>query len=150
MDLILWRHAEAEDRFPDLERALTDKGVKQADKVAQWLRKRLPDSTRILVSPATRAQQTAEALTSKFETVDEIAPGASYQAILKAAKWPKAKGAVLVVGHQPALGQAASWVLSGEAAEWSIKKGALFWVARRARGEGSQVALRAAISPGLL
>ena len=34
MDLILWRHAEAEPGEPDLERALTPKGVKQARRMA--------------------------------------------------------------------------------------------------------------------
>ena len=62
MDLILWRHAEAEDGVPDGARALTKKGLKQAAAIAAWLKPRLPDATRILVSPATRAQQTAAAL----------------------------------------------------------------------------------------
>ena len=34
MELILWRHAEAEDGYPDLERALTEKGHEQAKKMA--------------------------------------------------------------------------------------------------------------------
>ena len=38
MNLILWRHAEAEDGVPDLERGLTDKGRRQADAAARWLR----------------------------------------------------------------------------------------------------------------
>lgn len=61
MDLILWRHAEAEDSVPDSERKLTAKGCKQAEKVGGWLAERLPDDARILVSPAARAQQTAAA-----------------------------------------------------------------------------------------
>lgn len=150
MELILWRHAEAEDGLPDAQRALTSKGHKQARKIAEWLRERLPEQTVVLVSPAKRAQQTAQALTHKFETVAAIAPGASYEAVLKAAKWPHSKGAVLVVGHQPALGQVAARLLAGEAAEWDIKKGALFWITHRARGPGSQVVLEAAISPGLV
>ena len=32
MELILWRHAEAEEGYPDLERALTEKGHEQAKK----------------------------------------------------------------------------------------------------------------------
>jgi len=150
MELILWRHAEAEDGLPDAQRVLTNKGHKQARKIADWLRDRLPDQTVVLVSPAKRAQQTAEALTHKFETVAAIAPGASYQAILRAAKWPNATGTVLVVGHQPALGQVAARLLAGEPAEWDIKKGALFWIRHRAHGPGSQVVLEAAISPGLV
>jgi phosphohistidine phosphatase len=149
MDLILWRHADAEDGFPDLERALTPKGHKQAARMAAWLREHLPDGTRVLVSPATRAQQTAEALTKSYETVDEIAPGAPHLAVLEAAGWPHAKGAVLVVGHQPTLGQAVAFLLSGEPEEWDMKKGAIFWLAHQ-RGGPTQAVLRAAMSPKLL
>ncbi len=77
MDLVLWRHAEAEPGEPDMGRRLTAKGVKQAERMGEWLDHHLPETTRILVSPADRAQQTAIALKRKFRTVDEIAPGAS-------------------------------------------------------------------------
>ena len=52
MDLILWRHAEAEPGEPDLGRRLTAKGHKQAERVGSWLDGHLPQTTRILVSPA--------------------------------------------------------------------------------------------------
>jgi phosphohistidine phosphatase len=93
MDLILWRHADAEDGVPDLERKLTDKGHKQAKQMAAWLREHMPDGTRVLVSPAARAQQTARALTDEFETVRAIEPGAAPEAVLTAAGWPPASGA---------------------------------------------------------
>jgi phosphohistidine phosphatase len=149
MDLILWRHAEAEDSFPDLERALTPKGRKQAAKMAAWLHKHLADSTLVLASPAVRAQQTAEAFTKSFETVDEIAPGAAYAAILEAAGWPAMKRAVLVVGHQPTLGQAAASLLFGKPIELELKKGAVLWFVHEP-GAPAQVVLRAALSPGLV
>ncbi len=34
MDLLLWRHAEAEDGTPDLKRKLTPRGEKQARQMA--------------------------------------------------------------------------------------------------------------------
>ena len=37
MELILWRHAEAEDAEPDLTRNLTSKGNRQAALMARWL-----------------------------------------------------------------------------------------------------------------
>src|SRR5436190_21449722 len=37
MDLILWRHADAEPGEPDIGRRLTAKGLKQAERVAAWL-----------------------------------------------------------------------------------------------------------------
>jgi hypothetical protein len=77
MELILWRHAEAEDGVPDGERALTKKGRKQAAAVAAWLKPHLPRQARILASPATRAQQTAAALELPFATTREISVGAT-------------------------------------------------------------------------
>jgi phosphohistidine phosphatase len=38
MELILWRHAEAEDGIPDMARELTSKGKKQAKHMAAWLK----------------------------------------------------------------------------------------------------------------
>jgi len=149
MDLILWRHADADDSSPDMARALTEKGQKQAAQMALWLRAHLPKGTRILVSPATRAQQTALALTEEFQTVREIAPGASHASVLAAAGWPDAKGTVLVVGHQPTLGHVAALLLTGEPGEWSVKKGAIYWLTNRARAEQSQVVLKAALSPDM-
>jgi phosphohistidine phosphatase len=150
MDLILWRHAEAEDGIPDVTRKLTAKGEKQADLMAAWLRPRLPKGTRIIVSPAKRAQQTAVALSGKFETVREVAVGASVPALLTAAGWPDAKGAVLVVGHQPTLGQVAALLLGGDEASWSVKKGAVWWFSSRVRQDETQVVLRAVMAPDLL
>lgn len=150
MDLILWRHAEAVDGQPDLARALTPKGVKQARDVAHWLRSRLPAQTRVIASPATRAQQTAAALTDKFKLDHQLTPGAPPTAILAAAGWPDHRGAVVVVGHQPTLGMAAALLIAGEPMPWSIKKGAIWWLSHRVRGEQAQVVLRAVISPDLL
>ncbi len=150
MDLILWRHAEAEDGFPDNNRKLTAKGEKQADQMGAWLRERLPRETRIIVSPAKRTQQTALALKCKFETLKEIGAGASVPALLTAAGWPDTKGAVLVVGHQPVLGQTAALLLGGDEAAWSIKKGAVWWLSSRVRQDETQVVLRAVMAPDLL
>jgi phosphohistidine phosphatase len=135
MDLILWRHAEAEDGAPDLERRLTASGVKQAKRMADWLRSRLPDDARIFSSPAQRARQTAEALTDRFEVRTQIAPSADYQAILHASGWPDSGRTIVIVGHQPTLGQTAAFLLSGIASEWSVKKGGLWWMCHRPRGE---------------
>ncbi len=72
MELILWRHAEAEDGFPDAARKLTEKGLQQAHNMAKWLKPRLPRNARIMVSPAKRTQQTALALSNDFETMQEV------------------------------------------------------------------------------
>ncbi len=147
MDLVLWRHAEAEPGEPDLGRRLTAKGVKQAERMGAWLDRHLPDTARILVSPADRAQQTALELKRKFRTMDEIGTGASVSAVLAAANWPDAREAALIVGHQPTLGAVASFLLSGEEAFWSVKKGAVWWLTNRDRGGLSAVVLRVVIGP---
>jgi phosphohistidine phosphatase len=154
MELLLWRHCEAEPGEPDLGRALTGKGEKQARRVAAWLHAHLPDSARILVSPARRAQQTAAALAElaprKVKTVDAIAPGASAEDVLRAAHWPEAKSTVVVVGHQPTLGWVASRLLAGAEADWAIKKGGVWWFSSRSRLGIEQAVLRAVITPDLL
>ena len=66
MDLLLWRHAEAEDGIPDLKRKLTTRGEKQAQQMADWLRIHGSKNLRILASPAHRCQQTAQALALPF------------------------------------------------------------------------------------
>ena len=147
MDLILWRHAEAEPGEPDLGRRLTAKGQRQAERMGVWLDGHLPQTARILVSPADRAQETALALKRKFKTVDGLAPGASVAAVLAAAGWPESREPVLVVGHQPTLGAVASFLLSGDEAYWLVRKGAVWWLSNRDRGGDAAVVLRVVIGP---
>jgi len=147
MDLILWRHAEAEPGVPDLERRLTAKGAKQAERMAAWLDRRLPAATRVLASPADRTQQTARALSRKFRVVPDLAPDASPAAVLAAAGWPDAQEPVLIVGHQPTLGEVAALLLSGEEASWSVRKGAVWWLSNRVRNGESTVVLKVVVGP---
>jgi phosphohistidine phosphatase len=147
VDLILWRHADAENGAPDEQRKLTPEGHEQARRMAGWLKKHLPDDTAVLVSTARRAQETAMALTKEFTTSAEVGTAAGAAAILEAAGWPKAKGAVIVVGHQPTLGQAAALALTGEAREWSTRKGAIWWLTGNQYGD---VSVRAVLGPDLL
>lgn len=149
MDLILWRHAEAVERegLPDLERMLTSKGERQAQRMADWLNHRIAHSTRVLASPALRCQQTAKALGRKFRTVEAIAPDASPDTVLEAARWPEANEPVLVIGHQPTLGQVAALLLSGQALPWAVRKGAVWWLRSRDREGSAQVVLHAVMGP---
>ncbi len=149
MDLILWRHAEAEDGVPDKTRKLTAKGEKQAREMAAWLKARLPKDARVICSNATRAIQTASALADKPEISPALGVGASAASILAAAGWPE-NGTVVVVGHQPTLGQVAALLLSGQEQDWSIKKGAVWWITNRVRQDEAQTVLRAVIAPDML
>src|SRR5215510_6091282 len=146
MDLILWRHADAEDGTPDAERKLTPKGEKQAKRVAQWLKEQLPVDHVVLASPARRARQTAQALTKKLEIVEDLGAGATATGVLKAAGWPDREGCVVVVGHQPTLGQTIALALTGRDDGWSLRKGALWWL----RSRNGDVSVRAVIGPDLL
>lgn len=147
MDLILWRHAEAEDAAPgqdDLQRALTPRGEKQAARVAAWLDRHLPEGTKILSSPAQRCEQTALALGRKYKVRDELAPDATAEDILEAAQWPGAKQAVLIVGHQPVLGQTVARLLGMP--DCSIRKSGVWWLRSRER-DGDEVVVWAVQSP---
>ena len=149
MDLLLWRHAEAEEGPLDMQRRLTQRGEKQARQVARWLHEHMPKQLRILVSPAVRTQQTAAALDLPFETHRQLGPDACVSDLIATAGWPDATGATLIVGHQPALGQMASLLLSGTEAGWTIKKGALWWFTNRVRLGETQTVLRAVIPADL-
>jgi phosphohistidine phosphatase len=150
MDLILWRHAEAEEGGNDLARELTAKGRKQAARVAEWLLHRLPAKFTLISSPAARAQQTAEALGIAVKTAKDIEPGAAVSAILRAANWPDYRGTLVMVGHQPDFGLAAAFLVAGSQGGLSIKKGGLWWLSNRVRGDEAQVVVRAVVSPDLL
>ncbi len=153
MDLILWRHAEAEDGgpgIPDAKRRLTARGEKQAHDVAKWLRPRLPKKLKILVSPAVRTQQTAHALALPFEVEPQIAVGADTAHLIAASGWPMNDGAVMLVGHQPTLGRLAALLLSGKEDDWAIKKGGVWWLTKRTRDGRDQTVLRAVMNPDLL
>jgi phosphohistidine phosphatase len=150
MDLILWRHAEAEDhdeKKDDLARSLTARGEKQAHRVAAWLDRQLPEATKILTSPARRCEQTVLALGRKYKVRDELAPDATAQDILEAAQWPAAKQPVLIVGHQPVLGETVARLLGIEGGHCAIRKGAVWWLRTRERDGHEQTAVWAVMSP---
>lgn len=150
MDLLLWRHAEAEDGEDDMKRRLTERGHKQAMAMAAWIRAHQPKDLRIIASPAVRTQQTVEALGLPFATNRKIGPDACVSELIAASGWPQGSGSVLIVGHQPSLGRLASLLLAGQETEWSIKKGALWWLSNRVRRSETQTVLRAVIPVELL
>ena len=150
MELILWRHAEAEEAdgtISDHKRRLTARGEKQAKQVAAWLQRHLPRKRTVLVSPAERTQQTAHALELPYEIEPRVGIDASVKDVLSVTDWPDRSGAVLVIGHQPTLGRVAALLLGGEQADWSIKKGGVWWFASRDRDGEAQTVLRAVLNP---
>lgn len=156
MELLLWRHAEAVDGNvgrPDQERRLTARGEKQARHIAGWLRQHYQKQLRILVSPAVRCQQTAHTMALPFDIEARIGTSATVADLLAAAKWPDGSGAhgggVMLIGHQPTLGRLAALLLSGQEADWSFKKGAVWWFSNRTREGETQAVLKAVIGPDL-
>ena len=150
MDLIFWRHAEAEDAregLADLERELTPRGVKQAARGAAWLEPQLPENTRILCSPALRCEQTVLPLGRKYELREELQPGAIPVALLDAAQWPAAARPVLIVGHQPVIGQALAQLLRIDGGNVAVRKGAVWWLRSRERDGDEQTVVWTVQSP---
>ena len=157
MDLILWRHAEAEDWQPgdantpsDLERSLTPRGEKQAARMATWLDRQLPEGARILVSPARRCEQTALALGRKYKVRAELGPDAPPSQLLELVQWPTNKSPILVIGHQPILGQVIAQLLNLQESDCAVKKGALWWLRNREREGGAQTVVVTVQSPEVL
>ena len=153
MDLILWRHAEAheaEHGCDDLSRPLTARGEKQAARMAGWLDRQLPEGLRVLASPAVRTEQTASALGRKFKMRAELLPGGTPQDLLQLVQWPRAKGAVLVVGHQPVLGQTIAHLMDIHSQQCAVRKGSVWWLRQRQRMEHSETTLLAVLSPDFL
>jgi len=153
MDLILWRHAEAHELHEgeaDMERPLTARGERQAQRMARWLDKQLPDGIRILCSPAVRAEQTVRALERKYKLRDELSPQGNHDHLLELVQWPHGKHAVLVVGHQPFLGRTAAKLLNLAEEELAIRKGAVWWFRTRMREDVSQTVLMSVQNPEML
>jgi phosphohistidine phosphatase len=148
MELILWRHAESPPGYPDGERMLSAAGRHAARAMAQWLAPRLDGRERIIVSPARRAQETAQALGRAFVTDARLGTSATPEEVLETTGWPYGDERVIVVGHQPTLGAIAAGVLTGEPRDWAMAPGALWWVVRHEQARRAE--LRAYLTPELL
>jgi phosphohistidine phosphatase len=158
MDLILWRHAEAEvagQGSDDLSRQLTPKGERQAARMAVWLDRHLPEGARVLASPARRTEQTVQALGRKYKLRDELVPESSPDDVLGLVKWhpetgPQGKGTVLLVGHQPYLGEIVSRLIGMKEAICPVRKGSVWWLRARLREGSLQTVLMTVASPDLI
>jgi len=152
MELILWRHADAEDHAQggDIARALTRKGRKQAERMAEWLRPLVGGQWRILASPARRALETVKPLDRPFEECEAVGLSATVESVLEAADWPSGERPVIVVGHQPTLGQVVARLLGDREGDVSVRKGAIWWFETRSRGGDPEVVLKCVMEPDLL
>jgi phosphohistidine phosphatase len=154
-DLLLWRHADAGDPLAgdpaaDLDRALSRRGLQQAEAMAAWLRSRLPAGAELVASPSRRTRETAGALAPDHRTDTALAPSSDRTRALGVALAPGEVDARLIVGHQPVLGQLAAMLLTGQSVDWTIRKGAVWWFRWRGDGPHQRWVLRAVIDPDML
>ena len=69
--------------------------------------------------------------------------------MLREAHWPDADRPVVIVGHQPTLGEVAGLLLNSDEGA-SFRKGAVWWFASRDRGDGRETVLKAVMDPEML
>lgn len=156
MELLIWRHAEAEGEHSasasaeDVLRPLTPHGQHQAERMAAWLEPRLPEGTRILCSPALRCEGTVAYLGHKYKLCDELLPTRSLQDLLKLISWPDRETPTLLVGHQPLLGELIAHLIGAKSKELSVRKGGLWWLRSRKREGQWQTVTHCVIGPDLL
>jgi phosphohistidine phosphatase len=148
MQLILWRHADAPPGYPDSERTLSATGRRQAETMAAWLRARLPDAYRMIVSPAARAQETARALTTDFRIEEAVGTAATPEQVMDKVGWPYGDETVVVVGHHPTLGAVAALALTGKTNGWPMSTGSIWWLVRAEHSR--ETVVRAVLGPDLL
>lgn len=143
-DILLWRHADAQainhENSEDLARPLSAKGQRQARIIAGWLKQYLAADAKILVSPALRATQTADALAREYQIDQHLAPETPLLTVINALELalqtPPHSGQILIVGHQPWLGSLAAQLLSADPADdksissVAIQKSAVWWLQR--------------------
>lgn len=148
-NLILWRHAEAEDESisgKDIDRALTKRGHKDAVKMAQWLSQHLPANTQILCSPARRCMQTAIPLGDltglEVQVVEFLSVNSTVERIAKEIVNADNHKTIVIIGHQPNLGYLITKLLGMNESNCVVKKGAVWWLRQRVLDRGQKNALQ--------
>jgi phosphohistidine phosphatase len=137
--LYLLRHGVAADataELSDADRPLTADGARKIQRIARGL-KRLgfrPDL--VLTSPLRRTQETAALLAEvdpavTVEIYPPLAPGHGAVDVLAGLRAYRGKRRIVLVGHQPDLGELASHLLTGSVsrAPLPFKKGAMAAIA---------------------
>jgi len=125
MNILFLRHGDAGDPqaaankgLTDELRPLTDKGHKQIRRAGKALRELCPEISVLAASPLLRAMQTAEAVAKAYKHLqvmpcEHLAPGSPLPSLLR---WLRTQpgGTIVLVGHEPTLSTAASWLVTGK------------------------------------
>ena len=136
MRLLFIRHAIAEDRDdwaesgrPDAERPLTDRGRDRMRRAARGLSRLLPGPDMIATSPYLRAAETAAIVSSAYGgpppvELNAMVPGVEFTDLVTWLRSLKVTGTVALVGHEPHLGSALCYFLTGRRENFfEFKKG---------------------------
>lgn len=115
MKLIIMRHGQASwSASSDMERSLTDQGIREVSKTVDLLVSQQVD--RVFASPYLRARQTAQiaadAFGLKVEILSELVPDGDPLTLLKALP---DEGVVLLVSHMPMVGNLCGLLCDGNA-----------------------------------
>lgn len=161
-NIIIWRHAEAADGANDLKRPLTKKGQQQADKMAKWITHYFPSHYQLYTSEAQRTQQTAIPLNHNYQTTDILNPSGKIKHIIKFILQNIQVGNLILVGHQPWIGQLCLSLLIQEADNenrqhlpllYPVKKASIWWFEldiQDAQKKEYYCKLKAVLSPNLV
>jgi phosphohistidine phosphatase len=126
MEVYVFRHGPAEDRDPqrwpgDTERPLSSEGIQETRKAARGLAKLVGRVDRIATSPFERARSTAEIFARSYrkaasvEVWEELASGELAAPLLaRIREAPRRVARIVLVGHEPTLGEFAGYALTGE------------------------------------
>jgi phosphohistidine phosphatase len=117
--LLLIRHAQAGNAPLDVDRPLTEVGERHAATIGEWLRDGGVVPDHVVVSPARRARQTWERAGSPgtTPTVDPRVYDNTVDDLLAVVREvPDDVTTLVVVGHNPSIGQLAADLDDGEAA----------------------------------
>jgi phosphohistidine phosphatase len=134
MELYLLRHGIAEARRPgraDEKRQLTEKGRQRLRLILGVARNAGVRHSLILTSPYPRAAQTAEMAAEilgckqAIVRTEALLPGSSRESVWEEIRSHRDERAILLAGHEPLLGEAASFLLGAGWALVELKKGAL-------------------------
>ena len=163
MDLYILRHAIAVNREDpscprDSERPLTAKGAAKLRKVVRGMKALGLSFDLILTSPYVRARQTAELVAddlgaaTKVERTPHLAPDGNPRALMDLiGSRPHEGEGILVVGHEPYLGQLISVLASGdERTAITMKKAGLCRLAIQAPRCGRCASLEWLLTPAQL
>ncbi|MBN3859027.1 MAG: histidine phosphatase family protein [Neisseriaceae bacterium] len=159
MELLLWRHAEAEDNPDDMKRHLTKKGLQQAEKMVKWITKHFPNEHTVWVSEAIRTQETANFLKHKPAIKPHLNPSSSAAIILNDILNNIFSENLIIVGHQPWIGDLTAHLIynthynsyANRPLYWSFKKASIWWLEIKQDDEHAfYTKVKANLSPDLL